>query len=463
MKRFILLFLLFSILISPVCAQKAQDDAITFTVDKNWGLAIGEAIASDLILLGINRYVRNAPYAYITWDSMYENLTNPWVWDQDEFSVNQLGHPYQGSFYFIAGRANNLSYWESYVPTVIGSVFWEIFMETEKPSINDFIVTTYSGAAVGEMLHRLFLEAEDNDSWLSLALSPMGALNLAITGKPAMRVNEKIESLYVGFNLGTTVSFREIENELNFQEVEDVPITAGAALGLVYGESYGHETTVPFTNFELQMQFDWNRYYYSLSLFSSGLLWSIAPPWNEKNADTTFGISQHYDVILSEDLWYNANSIGATIKQRVYLTEKTNLNWSLHLNWLILGASEYYYFISEEIGKPSTGEERRDYDLSTGENLKFYLSVGNNKMGTFSFWSIFNGMHTIAGAVPEEGSPGFSLISIIGFSYEHQLKSEKYLLGWANTLYHKTGFYSNSNNVTNLNAYSSLYFKIKYK
>ncbi len=473
MKRILLFAILLTFVLSSVFSQETnplqesnqttQDDAITFNVDKNWGLAIGEAIASDLILLGINRYVRNASYAYITWDSMYENLTNPWVWDQDEFSVNQIGHPYQGSVYFIAGRANNLTYWESYVPTVIGSVFWEIFMETEKPSINDFIVTTYGGAAVGEMLHRLFLESEKNSSWLSLALSPMGSLNVAITGKPSMQVNEKIESLTLGFSLGSLVSFREIENELEYQEVEDIPITLGANIGLVYGKAYGHETKTPYSHFELQSSIDWNRTYYSASLFSNGLLWSVAPPWNEKNADTTFGISQHYDMVISDDLWYNANSIGATIKQRVYLPRETLMHWSLHVNWLILGATEYYYFISEEIGKPSTGEERRDYDLSTGENIKFYISVGNKKLGTFSFWSILNGMHTIAGTVPENGSPGFSIISFTGFSYEHLLKDERYALGISTTLYQKTGFYTQANNVTNLNDYTSIYFKIRYK
>ncbi len=463
MKKLILIFLLLSTLFVPTFTQTQQDDDITFDVEKNWWLPITEAIASDLILLGINRYVRNAPYAYITWDSMYENLTNPWVWDQDEFSVNQLGHPYQGSFYFIAGRANNLNYWESYVPTVIGSVFWEIFMETEKPSINDFIVTTVSGAAMGEMLHRLFLEAENNDSWLSLVLSPMGSLNVAITGKPSMRVNEKIESLNVGFNIGSVASFREIEDRLELQEVEDFPVTLGASLGLVYGNPYGHETKTPFSHFDIQTQFDWNRYYYSFSLFSNGLLWSIAPPWNEKNADTTFGVGQHYDVIISEDLWYNANSVGLTFKQKVYLPKESQLNWALHLNWLILGSSEYYYFISDEIEKPETGEERRDYDLSTGENIKLNISIGNKKLGTFSLWSILNGMHTIAGSIPENGSPGFTLISITGFSYEHQLASEKYVLGLSNSLYHKTGFYSEANNVTTLNDYTSIYFKIKLK
>lgn len=429
---------------------------------KNWWLPFTEAIASDLLLLGINRFVRNAPYAYITWDSMYENLTNPWVWDQDEFSVNQIGHPYQGSFYFIAGRANNLNYWESYLPTVVGSVFWEIFMETEKPSINDFIVTTFGGAAVGEMLHRLFLESAENNSWTALLLSPMGSLNFAFTGKPSMRLPQKIESLTFGVSLGAVSHFQGINNRIEFQKIDELPLTIGASLGLVYGNPHGHETTTPYSHFELQLQADWSYKYYSVSMFSNGLLWSIAPDWS-KNGDTTFGISQHYDFIISEDLWYNANSVGATLKQGFSFDNDVSLRYALHLNYILLGSSEYFYFISGEIGKPESGEERRDYDISIGENVKFYLSVGSEKIGTFSMWGIFNGLHTLPGTVPESGSPGFTIITLAGFSYEHILGSDKYLLGLSNSLYHKAGFYDNADNITTLNNYSSIYFKIKFR
>ncbi len=431
-------------------------------VKKNWWLPFTEAIGSDLFLLGINRYVRNASYAYITWDSMYENLTNPWVWDQDEFSVNQIGHPYQGSFYFIAGRANHLNYWESYLPTVAGSVFWEIFMETEKPSINDFIVTTFGGAAVGEMLHRLFLEAASEKSPLALFLSPMGSLNFAFTGIPSLRVNEKITALNLGISVGSLAQFREINNRLAFTKVDDFPLTVGASLGLVYGHPHGLETSTPYSHFELQTQVDWSKQYYSFSFFSNGIIWSFAPDW-VKNGDTTVGISQHYDFIFSNDLNYNANSIGGTIKQSVRFKDDLSLRWALHLNYMVLGSSEYYYFLSGEIGKPESGHERRDYDISIGENAKTYFSIGSKKLGTFSLWGIFNGMHTLGIAVPDKGSPGFTIISIAGFSYEHNLGSDDYLLGFSSSLYHKTGFYKNADNVTTLNDYSSIYFKIKFK
>ena len=77
-----------------------------------------------------------------------------WVWDLDDFLVNQIGHPYQGNNYFNAGRANGLSFWESAGITAFGSGTWEYFGETNHASLNDLINTTLGGIALGEMFHR---------------------------------------------------------------------------------------------------------------------------------------------------------------------------------------------------------------------------------------------------------------------------------------------------------------------
>ena len=77
-----------------------------------------------------------------------------WVWDLDDFTVNQIGHPYQGNNYFNTGRANGLSFYESAAVTAFGSATWEYFGETNHASLNDFINTTLGGIALGEMFHR---------------------------------------------------------------------------------------------------------------------------------------------------------------------------------------------------------------------------------------------------------------------------------------------------------------------
>jgi hypothetical protein len=86
--------------------------------------------------------------------SWWRNLEQGWEWDLDDFMVNQLGHPYQGSNYFNAGRANGLGFWTSAAVAAVGSGTWEYFGETNRPSLNDLINTTLGGVALGEMFHR---------------------------------------------------------------------------------------------------------------------------------------------------------------------------------------------------------------------------------------------------------------------------------------------------------------------
>ena len=98
--------------------------------------------------------VRGQVTAEISPKTWWANMEQGWVWDLDDFVVNQVGHPYQGNNYFTAGRANGLSFWESAGVTAFGSGTWEYFGETNHASLNDLINTTLGGIALGEMFHR---------------------------------------------------------------------------------------------------------------------------------------------------------------------------------------------------------------------------------------------------------------------------------------------------------------------
>jgi pimeloyl-ACP methyl ester carboxylesterase len=92
--------------------------------------------------------------AHITPKTWWANMKQGWVWDLDDFGVNQIGHPYQGNNYYNAARAHGLSFWESAGMTAFGSGTWEYFGETNHASVNDLINTTLGGIALGEVLHR---------------------------------------------------------------------------------------------------------------------------------------------------------------------------------------------------------------------------------------------------------------------------------------------------------------------
>ena len=106
------------------------------------------------VLYGLGNLARGQVTARITPKTWWANMQQGMVWDLDDFTVNQIGHPYQGSNYFNAGRANGLNFYESAAVTAFGSATWEFFGETNHASLNDFINTTLGGITLGEMLHR---------------------------------------------------------------------------------------------------------------------------------------------------------------------------------------------------------------------------------------------------------------------------------------------------------------------
>jgi hypothetical protein len=103
---------------------------------------------------GLGNLARGQVTARITPETWWANMQSGWVWDLDEFVVNQFGHPYQGSNYYNSGRGNGLNFWEASAVAAFGSGTWEYFGETNKASLNDFINTTLGGIALGEVFHR---------------------------------------------------------------------------------------------------------------------------------------------------------------------------------------------------------------------------------------------------------------------------------------------------------------------
>jgi hypothetical protein len=146
-------------------------------------------------ILGLNQFDRHfvSPTEdYETdLDSIRKNLETTPVYDDDPFSINQIGHPYQGGIYYGFARSAGLTYWESLLYTLAGSFIWEIAGETTPPSINDHISTGIGGTFVGEALFRmasLLLErgGERPGFWRELGaalISPPTGFNRLVFGE----------------------------------------------------------------------------------------------------------------------------------------------------------------------------------------------------------------------------------------------------------------------------------------
>ena len=124
----------------------------------NTGLYAGTAVIS-FGLLWI------APVSVSKWDKdeiKDEGLTKKWksnvqsgpVFDQDDFVMNYIIHPWAGGVYYMSARGSGYEKWESFTYSVLMStLFWEYGIEAfaEVPSWQDLIVTPIAGSIAGEL------------------------------------------------------------------------------------------------------------------------------------------------------------------------------------------------------------------------------------------------------------------------------------------------------------------------
>jgi hypothetical protein len=129
---------------------------------KRFWQAFGQLMVVQLIPWSVNRFVRDLEFARVGPESWWTNMTNPWLWDNNEFLNNQFSHPYHGSLYFNAGRSNGYSFWESMLWSGGGSLMWELYGESWAPAPNDWFNTTLGGISLGEMLFRTSTLTLDN-------------------------------------------------------------------------------------------------------------------------------------------------------------------------------------------------------------------------------------------------------------------------------------------------------------
>lgn len=154
-----------------------------------WLLPIGEKLLADAVSWSV-AYAWGEEWTHITPETIERNLTGPWTFDPNDFATNQFGHPYHGHLAFSAWRAAGHEFWESIPFPIVMSTLWELFAETEPPSINDAITTPVGGIFLGEVLFRLSSLVLDGGGmhpsatryWAAGLVSPTTGLTRALTG-----------------------------------------------------------------------------------------------------------------------------------------------------------------------------------------------------------------------------------------------------------------------------------------
>jgi len=171
----------------------------------SWLVPAVEGLVLDLGIWGVARVTNGtrSPDWSIQWpDVILDYPFRRWQFDLDDFDTNQFLHPYQGSLLFTAARSSGLGFWESSLYPLLGSLLWELFLETQAPSPNDLVTSTFGGVFLGEALFRasdmVLLGGGDSPGlWRQVGaflVAPMAGFNRLVFGFPS-DVERPISSL----------------------------------------------------------------------------------------------------------------------------------------------------------------------------------------------------------------------------------------------------------------------------
>jgi hypothetical protein len=152
-----------------------------YSIGLNLTLAIFLLIAPD----NITMWGRSDKFQLSVIRTQYINtFTKPPVIDRDLWSVNYVGHPYQGAYYYNTMRSQGADMLESAAFCFAQSCLWEYVWEggMEQSSIQDLIVTPVLGSVVGELSHIATVKIGENDyTWyekvIVCIINPSYALN----------------------------------------------------------------------------------------------------------------------------------------------------------------------------------------------------------------------------------------------------------------------------------------------
>ncbi|MBQ7158306.1 MAG: DUF3943 domain-containing protein [Treponema sp.] len=418
-----------------------------------------------------SRYVIDAGWAQVTWDTISHpwrrkiELDNDWMW------TNFVLHPFQGSLYYMAARNSNLNRIEAMGVTALGDLMWEWFFETTDPALNDIVYSFFGGFAVGEMMYRLSLEAEQTHRAFGYILNPERIWTDNWTKQKPRGTIGNIYDVSITFHVGTMHTYTASEYVDKVDTTEHFPFFISPDINIIYNDPYGHDSNEPYSQFEFRFGIglgkgsgiwrglvEMEKYFmYDVFIFSNGMLFSRAPDFGE-NKDTSIGMVLDYDFRWHSFIDLAALSPGFAIKQRIKY-EKSRVEWQMHLGWNMIGITDYYYYHRDYT---RLTRNQRDYSYMTGVEAVFVWNwIASNG------FKIENNIHAYFG---RDLNIQRQIAQSVGWEYFgfYELNIEKSLsprvrLGLGNTFYLKQAFYETWENVFQFVYSGGVYAKLQLK
>jgi len=276
-----------------------------------------ELFLTQAVPWSINRFVRKAEFAKITFKSLAHNV-NPgsWEWDDNSFQTNQFAHPFHGNLYFNTLRTNGYNFWGSAPAAFAGSLFWETAGETHVPAPNDFINTSLGGISLGEMTYRLSNALIDpsargfrrtTQEIVGLLLNPVNGLNRILDKKwgrvkPFSSQEPRPKLVHTFMDYGGRFFSEKTEDFFKRRGNNEFYLR----LRLLYGDP-DEESKIPFSSFSMTAEAGASDSGYLNTLAVTGYIRRWKMKSNDK-AKHMGVISMNYDFLKNNAFEYGAQS-----------------------------------------------------------------------------------------------------------------------------------------------------------
>jgi hypothetical protein len=355
-------------------------------------MAIGQVIGINTFVNRMDAWAFHQPWARAGIRVWGEHLRLGWEWDEDAFTTNMFAHPYHGGLYFNAGRSNGLDYFHSVPLAFLGSWTWEYFGETNRPSLNDWFMTSFGGITLGEMFHRVSATIRDNGArgrgrtmreLAALPFDPIGGFNRLIRGQWRARGPNPPEH-----DPGSYVL--RIGGGLRFAKglIADSSTSMGTLLiDLLYGDPFATEYKDPFDVFGVRLVVNSNGGFNALR--ASGRLYSTNLSDPKRRARYQLVINQRYDFFKNRAQNIGGQSVEIGLNSRWPIGSKGyGFRASIFGDWIFLGA----------IDAPGTGQGLRNYDFGPGVGVRWEIAVDRHGARFVRVFSQLEYIHAVSGA-----------------------------------------------------------------
>lgn len=360
------------------------NDDPEFNPKCKWYIPVITVTATNIAIWAFDRFALNADYSRVGLGTSKRNLRAGWVWDDDKFGINFVGHPYSGSLAFNNARACGYNFYQSVPYAVIGSAMWEYFGENTTPSYNDIINTPVSGILLGEILYRLSSEVLDDRTRgrervlreiAAGLINPTRGFNRLIQGKTKRITTKEIYqkepvdvAIYGGLHK---------RNSEPYEVYGSGPSNATFNIQIDYGSAFEEGKRKPYDYFKFTGDLSFQTGRKILDIVTGyGLLAGTNRHWGK--TDVLIGLFQHFDYWDNYSFEFGSLGFGGGIITHRVFNDKFSMNANLNVAIVPLAGTN---------GQRPVDSLTlvRDYNYGGGGEGKLELSFNVNDIAILSF------------------------------------------------------------------------------